>query len=287
MKLRRGPGWRVGGLIGVLVCAFAAVTWWRGWLEPDRDMRNRAAQLQDARSFARSLEVSLVSESSRVVSALVQAPVMNAETVTPAQHESLIQEVASFLHYRFGQRSPHAYGQWRRSTGYRLRDLAILKEPWGIERHHESYFGEPFPTEPDLDELYDRYNEAAFFYRGKMDTVSMSIEPKGLAVVYGSMSAAAPMQPQVSNGLIPDEFWKTGATFTKRRWWNLRTEHQQLLKEAGKTHCAVVGVFMEFGDGERMPMTMTFLWDPKIRQWALYWLSFTNTTAERTPGVEY
>lgn len=201
--------------------------------------------------------------------------------------QALLDEVADFLYFRFAQPSVEAYKAWRRSTGCRFKDLAESLRPWYVDEAYEAYFGEPFPDDPDVERLFDRFWSAGLEWGGGVNRpVALAEEPKGLACVFGTITPGDPRRAMLAGEMSAD-LWHGGIASTMRGWWRPAQSTRDLLKRHGRAHYAVVGVILEYADGSRRPLILTWPWDPHAQRWVLEDVNVKNFPAAALSAMEF
>jgi len=192
------------------------------------------------------------------------------------------------MYYRFVQGSVTEYKRWRRSTGYHLRDLDELLDPWSIDVAYQYYFDAPFPADPDVESLFDTFWSVGLeLGDGTNRPVSIASERKGLCAVTGVLTAGNPEMRSLLGGELGAELWHGTISTTMRCWWMPPVNTHSLIARDGRVRYADVGMVLKYADGSRKPLVLTMLRDPKTSTWFLEHVVVYNYPTAALSALEY
>jgi hypothetical protein len=190
--------------------------------------------------------------------------------------DALQREFARFYALRFLTQDVDQYVQWRRASGYRLRDYDEMNRAWQIEQDYAAFFNEPAPKDRDIDAMFRKFFEIGLTAsNGSAKPIKVADSAEGLAVAVGVMTS--PSQPRLAvAGVMPAEIWQGKISGTTRNWWNAPTSWRDVLKRDRRVVWAEIGIVTTFADGAVHPRVHSFFWDPARGMWMLDTINDTN-----------
>lgn len=203
--------------------------------------------------------------------------------------DDLMKQVAEFVYYAFVQDSYPAYREWRRSQGDSLLPAATLEDFWMVKTGIYPYVMKK-PWAPGMD------SEAAFedlwnWSRSPAGRASrikgIASQPRGGALMFGELTREDPRTRLTISGEMPAEVWRGVYNATHPNWWMMPDVAQRLALSSGKADYAEVGLIMEFGDGARHPLVMTWHWQPSAGRWRLLHLCSYNCSEKMITYMVY
>jgi hypothetical protein len=75
-----------------------------------------------------------------------------------------------------------------------------------------------------------------------------------------------------------------GVSFTSHPWWVGPTTVEDEIQRRGRALVAVVGCVVEFGEGARRPLVLSFVWDAGRSSW---WLEAISYGGDRPLALVY
>ena len=205
--------------------------------------------------------------------------------IDPASRRLLLDAASDLLFHRYMQRSPEVYRQWRVAGGFRFKSMQALNAA-GVPFHYKFFFGEPFPGESRLAESFDRmWSSSLAADRDRPSAVAA--ESGGIAVAFSEADQTQNSAPPVLAGQFPPEIWHGSRQVGHRFWWDdpnggVKGE----LAERTRVRTAILAVVLEFGEGDRYPLALSFYQD-SVGNWWLWRVNVLNVASDRFRIVEF
>jgi hypothetical protein len=201
-----------------------------------------------------------------------------------AQVEALAGE---FMYYRLVNRDPAAYRRWRIERGGIRRSVAAMVADLAVPDGKT----EDGALKMTFDDLFDakwRDGEAAVLH-GRPFPIKFG-GGKGSSLAFGWADRADPFfaLPSLSSDLIPTEGWNGWTSCSLRTWYERPCWDDLHSGKPGVGYlCCVFGTIVETQDGERVPLVLTFFFDPRAKRWSLELVNYFNVDARKdVPGHE-
>lgn len=192
--------------------------------------------------------------------------------------DELLAAVAEFVYYRYGQGDVGVYKQWRRASGYQFQALGVMKDVFSMDLNYEEVLHEPMPEDRGTEFVFDRLWAAALDAPQRSTRpVAMAAAGKGLTTAYGELTLETQAEPRPLAGEMSADLWRGGGGGGSPNWWIAPVPRVQLLREYKTIVYAEVGIVLEFAEGARHPVVLTYLWDPSWRRWRLEFYVQYNT----------
>jgi hypothetical protein len=202
--------------------------------------------------------------------------------------DSVLDAAAEFIYYRYVNTSVEEYKRWRRSRGYSMIPWGILRDTFHAHNVYEHLRGEPVPEGMGPETIFDRAWEAVLtFDGGAIRPVAIAAEAKGLTGVFGELTKADPYTRKAFEGPMRWELWRGGVAGTSTNWWSMALSRQDLLNRYARISYADLGIVVEFASGMRVPIALTFYWDPSVSRWRIEHYNMYNCPPERFPTMVY
>ncbi len=231
-------------------------------------------------------EWALVTNYDDVSAAITTARIITTDGVDPARIQPLLEDAAAFIRYNMGQPDPAAYIAWRLSRGYRWAPYSRL-QAYGIAKSYEYNFGEKFGED-------ERSIQAAFvrsWRHGRKNTaerdgrrpVRISTDSRGVVAAAGVMTRENPYRLFPWPMDFGEDYWdspKAGRA-TMMQWLLPPdgVDSRALMLQSGSAEFAKVAVLVEYENGERTPLYLTYVWDTHSQQWWMEWITEQYHTA--------
>jgi hypothetical protein len=281
--------WKVTAASGFALLAVGVAAWRVAPSPKDADITAERLRERGSEAYRQVDLIPLTALGSReeVRQAVTAVDFIDGELATANQRTILLGEAADFLYYRYAQSSVETYKAWRLGEGYRWRPLEVMLDPWYVDRGYKVYFDEEPPPELDLEAAFDRFWSAALDYGdGANRVVALPGEAKGLLCRFSRVTRAKPTAEPVG-GEIPFELWYGGVAMTMRAWFEPPRAKSDVLAINGETLAAEIGLVLEFADGRRRPLFLTYYWDPAGRRWWLEHVNQNNDDWRKVSALEY
>lgn len=291
---------RKGWALGAIAVIIAALLGWVAWRRTDpapaeavsREFDRNAAELFDRgqREYT-TIAMRSMRELTDVAGAraALDSVVFLSEPAPPASKSALLDDVAAFLRLRFAAPSFDEYCAWRRASGKELISVGELVSTWCVDDRCPDELGTPYEVSASSEELFRQFWDAAPKWKnGGAWPTKIAAEGKGFVIACGPFSSDAPTNRPSVGGEMPREVWIGNIGGTSQPWWQTPGgKNGRLPDRFRSTQCAEVGMVMEYADGSRRPMVLTFLWDPVLNVWTLQWINLYNYPLEKVGPIEY
>lgn len=261
--------WKVSIVsIGVLtVVAIVTRSWWM-----PRDPRDSSERVRDVQARFRSIAMRPVvelDESSFREYFSKNATLPKSMPSGSGSIEALLREFSRFYALRFLTQDYEQYADWRRQSGYRLREYNDLNGMWQIEKDYTAIFKEPPSADRDVERMFRKFFSIGLTTEnGSAKPVKIADSSEGLAVVVGVVTSPSQPRPFVA-GVMPAEIWQGKTSGTARNWWIAPTTSRDVLKRDRRIVWAEIGIVTTFADGAVHPRVHSFYWDPARGMWIL------------------
>jgi hypothetical protein len=198
------------------------------------------------------------------------------EDVANADTRSLHRAVADFLYYRFLQDSPARYREWREQHGYRARTIDEMIAREDLDYTYTLFTGRKLPPDITPQQAFDKlWGPSLEYGSGFNRPVSVAVDRRGLTTVLGWWTSSN--QERVSvEGELSRHLWRGGTAANMRSWWKPRLDAQELITRDTRVMFAEVGLLVEYADGTRRPMVMSYARDPQLSEWLLLHVTAYN-----------
>jgi len=220
---------------------------------------------------------------------LRRAQLISDPGVRPQYLDTLIQEAAEFIRLRFVAKDAAAYQEWRLSRGCRFLPIERLEQQEQVLTMYPAVFGRPAPSSPSTESVFAEYwAKTQTMYGGANSLNAIASERPGLVLRVGYSKDRE--HPQLSFDPEPgDRLWYGPISSSMRRWFDLPSSPETIVKRDGKVLLGMVGLISQWADGSRRPLILAFLFDQARSQWVLWLLSETNYDPKETPvaSLEY
>lgn len=200
---------------------------------------------------------------------------------------TLLSEVASFLRLRLRGDSPSDYVAWRRARGYDWRpyqelvDLAIV-DAFRVRTSRKWSASDP------IEERFAQMWRSAREWKGHVNVpVGIGTSKESMGVVWGSINWRQSSTYRPIGTVIPAAGRDQTGSLTSVQWLTPARNRATLLKENEAVEFAAIGVLIEYADGSRRPLTLTFLWDPQTRRWVHDLLTVFAGAKDEILGIDY
>lgn len=282
------PSWRIWAVVLPTTAGVVGLALWKsGALSPPSE---DIAQRQEFLSRWESLQPEPLSTCSieTIQTSMSQADWSRAP-LSDRLREALIKAVAEFLYHRHAQCDPRRYRQWRQDAGYSLmpRDDFISSHKFGVV--WEAVFHEPLPPAKPMDEMFDAFWPVGTSYFGHRDTPDALITaPHAWSIATGPMPLTnRKNRPSLANTVYPNADWIGRGGGTMRGWFQAPVSLEQLAVR-GSVQAAEVGVVIQYRNGERRPLGLTFVRDDaRFRWWLIIVCSYNIPPDGRIGALEY
>jgi len=210
--------------------------------------------------------------------------VVNHAGVDDPLIRSLERLVAEFVYFRFIHDDASDYVAWRLSRGDRFKEKDLIFGKWLVASDYEVYFGEPFPEDAGVREVFERvYN----FHREERDDghrpVGMGVDESGLITGIQRMNPALGFERIDLGSEELNTLWYEPNLGSHRGWFEVGVD----LAGDDELLSGLVGVVLEYADGTLRPVIISAYLDPKIGHWSISML-WTNIYGDTTGGlIEY
>lgn len=212
------------------------------------------------------------------------ASVTGPAVLSEQQLSLLVRAASDFIAIRASEPPMEDFVAWRLNRGYVRRPIDELRRLF-----------------PDLDDVYARlsgnpggdveWDDAwrVFWQRAQRVSgraavpIGMADSPQTMGIAAGWISHVDSMWPQLPK--LPGyalQFYDN--SFTSHPWWVGPTTVAGEIQRRGRALVAVVGCVVEFGDGARRPLVLSFVWDAKRSSW---WLETISYGGDRPLAVVY
>lgn len=280
----------------LVACVIAAIAYFRSL--PGRTSEARSERLENIKnwinegraqyatiSFSAFDSAASVDEIRRTLGA---ASIDGAVSPYSGSVSLLLDAASEFIHYRFVNRSPEVYISWRADRGYSFVSFDTLKQVQLVDKIWEYVCDRPFAPELTVEQAFmSAWNCCRTFEGGGSIAVAFAGERNGLAVVLGELTLASPHERRPLKGELPWELWRGGVGGSYVNWFESGPSRRELLQRFGKIQYADVGMIIEFGGRVRIPIAMTFFWDPTTRRWRIEYLNAYNYPGKSPPAMVY
>jgi hypothetical protein len=198
------------------------------------------------------------------------SPPMGTGTV-----DQVLDEAAEFIYYRFVTHDAAEFRRWRQATGAQPVPLETMVREKLPPKAYDYYTGEPMPTGASLEQVFDRLWSASTIVP-RCKAVRISSERKGLAAAFGVLTRSDEQRVPIG-GEMAGEVWQGSISVSLPSWWHAQLSQGDLLHRYGRIPYADVGMVMEFENGARYPVELTFYWDESTRLWRLEFVNLYNS----------
>lgn len=280
-------------LSGVLVVAclvLGAIAWWRSSSRHGPAQETTAEMSERAATVFAKLSMQTpppANDKEGWNKLLALAPVEVQKSSRPSPDlEGLRAEAREVLRLRFGTHDPDEYIQWRQSRGYKLKPLEELDRLWDVSVQYQEMSGSPLSKGTPLPEVFRFFHKNLLEYRGLTNRLTaVPAEAGGVGIVTGTMTPADPRRNALYSGTLGPEVWYGQISATHRSIWTPPRRSVEMLAAGENVPFADVGIVLEFADGSRRPIWMTFIRDGS--QWYIEHLNVNNIDSRTYPGMDY
>ncbi len=215
-------------------------------------------------------------------SLLESAPVHWVTRRRKVQLHSLVEELAEFIHVRFGLASAPAYKAWRRGAGYELKPRDVLDREAFATGRYRLYVGADPPRESTGESLFDScWSASAEYANGVSRPVALCGEPAGFEIgllTIGKKRSAIPAERYHCFVLKP-----LGSSYCNPTWWHRPGSERGLLTSV----FATASIVFEFADGSRRPLHIRHVWNQELSVWDFRGVCTSHVDSpEQTPAIE-
>lgn len=193
-------------------------------------------------------------------------------TISPAELSELWSAAAEALHVIFVNQDLDTYLAWRRSGGYELHTDEHLKDVIGVGLYYKFYLGKDLPKETSVGEAFkDLWQQTHAGNAPQAKVVGIASGARGLAASVGTLQPSRAIRSGNFGGL-GREIWVGDVASTSPSWFVDRSK-------AASTQPIVyadVGAIMEFQNGTRRPVVLTFYREAAPKKWRLQFINQYN-----------
>lgn len=213
----------------------------------------------------------------------------NAPPAGAGTREAVLDGAAEFLFYRYVANSPDEYMKWRRERGYTLIDLKTLHDVFLVKDIIQYMTGEPVPEGATSDEVFRESLRLILETEGgRHRAKGIANVSKGLVCVFGEISMLDRERSPI-RGEMSWELWRggMGTGGTTPNWWRSKNDLEDLFKRHKKVAFADLAIVMEYQSGLRVPIALTYMWDPELKSWRLTYFNSHNVESTDVPYCVY
>jgi hypothetical protein len=285
---------RLTSIIAVtLICAMTGIVWWRAIrpMSTTQFLSNQEMAEAGVRLYAR-LDMAPLESLGSIRDVVERAHVVDGDLVAREYRRSVLDSAAEFLWYYYGSRSADEYIDWRRRDGYTL--LGINDAPNGIYAWNFLFDG---PTPDDDAEVFRRVWTAVHEYGdGANQAVAISNNDDGLVLLFKVVNELDDGLPFPSDApkrgkqsITGAEQWVGGIAGGANNWWRAPVPFDQVMEQDGQVTVATLGAILEFKNGRRRPISITWFFDPRSGSWRLHAISESNANFkhDKVIGINY
>ena len=262
--------------------AGSALGWW--WFRaavrsgPVFSEHTRAVAEQAARTLAELQAFEPMSDPTAVRRCFDAADIHGPSEITSRDLDGVRDVAADFVTSRLARgASPAAYAQKRLQTGYRLNSDEVLDRVWEVNKL--------FALRENREPPGDRIESFKILARNDLDQAGAANRPvriasdgKGVIVMFGELERSNPVFEQIE-GYFPREVWHGAVSTTHLPFFVPPASREEILAEHGKARYCRVGFIVESEGGQRYPMVLTLVLDPKRSEWFILHVNVNNTTS--------
>lgn len=255
-------------------------------LAMEREIRRTVDEGQE--SFRRIQTVALNSlDSAEAVRTCLLAQLSPARESVSKDERVLIEEAADVIYYRFAQRSPSVYRDWRSSAGYRLKDGGSMRR-LGTQVDYEFLLKRPYPGDDHIVQVFEDLWPLVFERDdGSSVPVAVATDNVGVEVAFGELDVAGLAAPPQLAGVMPASVWNGRMQVGFRNWWDdPNGGFQEELQRRGVLPVAYVGIVLELKPGDRYPFAFSFYQDAR-GEWWLWRVNALNIVNDRLVMIEF
>lgn len=188
--------------------------------------------------------------------------------VTPEQRAALAAHIAEWLALRAAG-DPDAYGDWRRSQGYRLRDDDLDND--ARAGSYEYYTGALPPEGIAPDQLF------RVLWENSLSRHLGALRPAHIAAP--EMRFARCIEEVIEHDMFPNEpsdlWWSGRSVAPSRRHWLPPITYEQVLERDGEALCAGVYVATRSAKGGWVTYKIYAYYDSAGGQWHIDYVAFS------------
>ena len=202
---------------------------------------------------------------------------------------ALLDGAAEFVFYRYFANSADEYMKWRRERGYTLVDLKTLDRIFLVKEMVQFFTGAPVPDDATSEWAFrESLRRILETEGGKHRAKGIASVKKGLVCVFGELTMLDRERSPIQ-GEMPWELWRggMGTGGTTPNWWRSTSDLDDLVKKHKKVAFADLGIVMEYQSGLRVPIALTYLWDPELKSWRLTYFNTYNIDPTEVPYNVY
>lgn len=258
-----------------------------GRINASQENKNFAAAFQTT-LFAEFSEREDLSDAQQVIefieSTLEGAQVHNNALLDEPSVRGMIRTASEFLYYRFLRDDPRAYIAWRLERGDRFRDRETMFVQYQVAYDYEELFGEPFPEESLVQDMFVRFYEHQRSLWGEHHTpVGYGVDPASVLMI------TAVQDPVMGAGGVDlgdselNRLWFGEKSSSHRSWFAGAVDMRTVNTNQQKYQVGTVGFVIEYKDGERRVVTLPMVRPIDGGRWSVEYLG--TVMSEHSGGL--
>lgn len=223
-------------------------------------------RFENARNRVAKLDVLALDAEDRTVELIRGSVLAAVAVVEPSSADAIADAISEFFVRRYGL-APSEYASWRRDCGYVAISLDELRAHWFLEDAYRAYMGRDLPRTAGWDEVHNSLLEAQrSFEGGRLQIRGLAVGVDAVSAVTKRLTRTDPSLPPVA-GLTGEHFEAGRSVSAGAPWWRPPLDADALMRRDGYVDVCVIGLFAEFGDGERRPIGVQIFRDPTSSRW--------------------
>lgn len=200
---------------------------------------------------------------------------------------SLLSEVAQFLRLRIAGESPAEYISWRRSQGYRWRTEEELRALGCVEAY-EFRMPRSWSSAGSMEARFEEMWRSSRSFGGPVNAPRALCTARGsIGIIGGSIDNARPSSWRPFDRLIASATGDESPGLTSVQWLVGPRSREDLMSAHGPVEFATVCIVIEYSDGSRRPLALTYLWDPAGPRWMHDVVSERGGSMYDVAGIDY
>jgi len=195
---------------------------------------------------------------------------------------------AEFIYFRFIQRDPQRYIEWRTSDGYSFIDFDEFVQDRNFAVVHRAALDIEIPPDATMASMFKSFWNVGVDYLGDSERFEEIAESPGVAFVSGRMDIKAPQRRPKLSGALTEAGWYGVNGATMRPWFKGSSSVEELADKSGYVGVVDAGVLIKYANGDTRPLVMTFAWDTTRGRWQLLYVCQYNVALDgRVSALEY